>query len=155
MSILYDDADVCILKLIDWPTLVLNGSANPRMVLPPVALTSHTDCGVPGSWFSHTMGLAQPVDADADGDAEADGVGDGDADGEEESDGDGDGDTVSSGVAPRADVADTACRCAVFVAADATTGATTSEAAISPTTLTVTVRVVPALLTHAPMRPST
>jgi hypothetical protein len=93
------------------------------------------------------------ADGDADGDDDADG--DGDGDGESELDADGVTDGVSSGTAATAALADTAFCCPVFVAANATTGVTTSEAATSPTTLTVTVRVVPILLTRAPMWPMT
>src|SRR5216684_7923119 len=57
MSIAYRVAGVFILKLIDPPTLTLNGSAKPWMVVLGL-VTSQTDCGVPGSWFSHTIGLA-------------------------------------------------------------------------------------------------
>src|SRR5690242_17831309 len=40
------------------PTLTLNGSAKPWMVLLGLG-TSQVVCGVPVSWFSHTTGLAQ------------------------------------------------------------------------------------------------
>src|SRR5450755_4294976 len=59
MSILYAVAGDLILKLIELPTLTLNGSANPWMVVPSPAATSHADGGVPGSAFSHATGLAQ------------------------------------------------------------------------------------------------
>src|SRR5215831_3422933 len=64
MSTLKLVADVRILKLIDPPMLTLNGSAKPSMLVLGV-VTSQTDCGVPGSWFSHAMGLAQVASAGA------------------------------------------------------------------------------------------
>ena len=39
------------------------------MVVPWPSLTSQTDCGVPGSWFSHAIGLAQAAWAGAAGES--------------------------------------------------------------------------------------
>src|SRR5580693_7117919 len=58
MSIAYELAGELILKLIDPPTLTLNGSAKPWMVAPSPLLTSQSDWGVPGSSFSQTIGFA-------------------------------------------------------------------------------------------------
>src|SRR5216683_3325792 len=55
-----------ILKLIDPPTLTLNGSAKPWIVVLGL-VTSQTDCGVPGNWFSHATGLAHAARAGAAG----------------------------------------------------------------------------------------
>src|SRR5258708_38120805 len=51
-----------ILKLMDPPTLTLNGSAKPWMVVLGL-VTSQTDCGVPGNWFSHATGFAHAARA--------------------------------------------------------------------------------------------
>jgi hypothetical protein len=94
------------LKLIDWPTLTLKGSAKPSMVSPSFGPTSQADCGVPGSWFSHAIGLvhdegacAAACDTDAlgEGDGEGDTVGEGLALG--------DGDALGDGAVGDADAA--------------------------------------------------
>src|SRR6266567_6465942 len=64
MSILYAVAGDLILKLIELPTLTLNGSEKPWMVVPSPAATSHWAGGEPGSAFSHATGLAQLAWAD-------------------------------------------------------------------------------------------
>src|SRR6516225_67859 len=71
MSIAYAAAEVFILKLMDAPTLTLNGSAKPAIVVLGLG-TSQTDCGVPGSWFSHTMRLPQAARAGAAGETDSD-----------------------------------------------------------------------------------
>ena len=45
------------MKLIGPPTLTLNGSAKPSMVLLELVM-SQVDCGVPCFWFSHATGFA-------------------------------------------------------------------------------------------------
>ena len=67
------------MKSIDCPTFTLNGEAKPWIVVPSPAPTSQTDGGVPGSWFSQTIGFAHELVPDGDGDV--DGDGDGDVDG--------------------------------------------------------------------------
>src|SRR5215471_19438219 len=71
MSIAYVVAEVLILKLMDPPTLTLNGSEKPAIVVLGLG-TSQTDCGVPGNWFSHTMGLPQAARAGAAGETASD-----------------------------------------------------------------------------------
>jgi len=96
------------LKLIDWPTFTLNGSAKPSMVSPSLGLISQSDWGVPGSWFSHATGLAHVEGAcaaacDTDAVGEGDTVGDGLALGD--ADALGDGDSLGDGAARDADAA--------------------------------------------------
>src|SRR6267142_4779487 len=50
-------AVVVTLKPMDPPLLTLMSVANPWMVASPEPVTSHSDCGLPGSWFSAGMGL--------------------------------------------------------------------------------------------------
>src|SRR5215469_3356515 len=71
MSIAYVAAEVFILKLMDPPTLTLNGSAKPSIVVLRLG-TSQTDCGVPVSWFSHTTGFPQAASAGAAGETDSD-----------------------------------------------------------------------------------
>src|SRR5215472_16262391 len=73
MSIAYAAAEVFILKLMDPPTLTLNGSAKPWIVVLGLG-TSQTDCGVPDSWFSHTTGFPQAARAGAAGETDSDAV---------------------------------------------------------------------------------
>src|SRR5215469_14557736 len=71
MSIAYVAAEVFTLKLMDPPTLTLNGSAKPSIVVLGLG-TSQTDCGVPRCWFSHTTGLPQAARAGAAGETDRD-----------------------------------------------------------------------------------
>src|SRR3954471_19195426 len=51
------EAVVVTLKAIALPLLTLMSVANPWMVLSPDPVTSHSDFGLPASWFSHTTGF--------------------------------------------------------------------------------------------------
>ena len=61
MSIRYFVASVSILKLTVWPRLTLISVAKPSMLLSPIPsrlpCRPQTLTGVPGFWFSATMGL--------------------------------------------------------------------------------------------------
>src|SRR5947209_1309982 len=58
MSIRYGAFDVSVtLKDTVPPALVLMSVANPCSVESPAPETSQVDCGVPGSWFSVTIGF--------------------------------------------------------------------------------------------------
>ena len=125
------DDPAAILKLIDCPTLALNGLANPSRVFPE-PVRPHTDGEVPGSWFSQATGLAQVADADVDVDADVD----------------------AARAAAAAVVADAAFCCPASDAADAATGAAISEPQISIEAMTATVRMLPRTVLPTTLSPA-